>query len=123
MSDTADPTKGQTADPVELSPLPDVAELLGVSIIDVHKLLKDGRLVAVVDAEGRRCVPLQFIDSGSIVKALGSVITLLRDARFTDEEIVDWMFRADDTLPGTPAHALRANRGTEVKRRAQASGY
>ena len=63
------------------------------------------------------------LDRGAIVKALPSVITLLRDAQFTDEEVVDWMFRPDDTLPGTPAEALRDNRGTEIKRRAQASGY
>ncbi|MCW2524048.1 MAG: transcriptional regulatory protein [Frankiales bacterium] len=108
---------------IALSPLPDVADALGVSIIDVHKLLKDGRLVAVLDGQGRRCVPEAFLEGGAIVKALPSVITLLRDARFTDEEVVDWMFRPDDTLPGTPAQALLDNRGTEIKRRAQASGY
>jgi hypothetical protein len=133
----SDPTAAQVSAPAEtateteptafagiaLSPLPDVAEGLGVSIIEVHKLLKDGRLVAVADARGRRCVPELFLDGRAIVKALPSVITLLRDAHFTDEEIVDWMFRPDDTLPGTPAKALRDNRGTEIKRRAQASGY
>jgi hypothetical protein len=51
------------------------------------------------------------------------VITLLRDARYQDEEIVDWLFRADDSLPGTPIQALRENRGTEIKRRAQAAGF
>ena len=29
----------------------------------------------------------------------------------------------DDELPGSPIEALRANRGTEVKRRAQALGF
>ena len=51
------------------------------------------------------------------------MINLLRDAHFGDEEIVDWLFRADDSLPGTPIQALRENRGTEVKRRAQSAGY
>lgn len=45
---------------------------------------------------------------------------MLRDDRFTDAEILEWLFTADDTLPGTPVQALSENRGTEVKRRAQA---
>ena len=54
------------------------------------------------------------------MKSLPAVITLLGDKRFSDEEIVDWLFTEDDTLPGAPVTALRENRGTEVKRRAQA---
>jgi hypothetical protein len=54
---------------------------------------------------------------------LSSVITLLRDARYADAEIIDWLLRPDDSLPGTPAQALAENRGTEVKRRAQAAGF
>jgi hypothetical protein len=57
------------------------------------------------------------------VKSLTAVITLLRDAKYSDEEIVDWLYREDDTLPGTPIVALRENRGNEVKRRAQAAGF
>ena len=34
-----------------------------------------------------------------------------------------WAFTPDDSLPGTPAAALAENRGTEVKRRAQALGF
>ncbi|MDQ2749344.1 MAG: Rv2175c family DNA-binding protein, partial [Actinomycetota bacterium] len=60
---------------------------------------------------------------GAVVKSLSSVITQLRDARYSDSEIVDWLFRADDSLPGTPIQALRENRGSEVKRRAQVAGY
>ena len=34
-----------------------------------------------------------------------------------------WLFRADESIPGTPIAALQANRGTEIKRRAQAAGF
>jgi hypothetical protein len=83
----------------------------------------DGQLVTITDADGRRAVPRAFVAGGTVLKGLPSVITLLRDAKYTDPEIVDWLFRADETLPGNPVQALAANRGTEVKRRAQASGY
>jgi hypothetical protein len=103
--------------------LPEVAELLGLEITDVHRLVKDGQLIAVSDENGRRSIPRALVAGGVVVKALPSVITLLRDAKFSDFEIVDWLFRPDDSLPGTPALALQRNRGTEVKRRAQAAGY
>ncbi|CAM5372847.1 DNA-binding protein OS=Streptomyces cyaneofuscatus OX=66883 GN=G3I52_17875 PE=4 SV=1 [Streptomyces cyaneofuscatus] len=34
--------------------------------------------------------------------------------------MLEWLFTPDPSLPGTPAQALSENRGTEVKRRAQA---
>jgi hypothetical protein len=108
---------------MELLPLPDVASALGIPVTRVHQLVRDGQLVAVRSESGPRAVPAEFIKDGAIVKYLPSVITMLRDARFEDDEIVDWLFRADESLPGTPIEALRANRGSEVKRRAQVAGY
>ena len=35
----------------------------------------------------------------------------------------DWLFREDESLPGTPVQALRDDRHTEVTRRAQASAF
>jgi hypothetical protein len=119
-------TLGSMAEPtvdVDLLALPDVAELLGVPITRVHQLIKEAQLVAMPDSSGRRAVPRLFVAMGTVVKGLPSVITLLRDARFSDDEIIDWMFRDDPSLPGTPAQALVENRGTEVKRRAQAAGF
>lgn len=107
---------------MELLTLPEVAEHLGARITQVHQLLRDGQLVAVSDA-GRRAVPALFVQDGAVVKALPAVIRLLRDAHFSDDEIVDWLFRPDDSLSGSAIAALRANHGSEVKRRAQVAGY
>lgn len=108
---------------MELLTMPEVAEALGVAVTRVHQLLRDGQLVAVRPGDGPRQVPALFVHDGAVVKALPSVITQLRDAHYSDAEIVDWMFRPDDSLPGAPIDALRANRGSEVKRRAQVAGY
>ncbi len=108
---------------LELLGLSDAAGTLGIPVTRVHQYLRDGHLVAVRGPDGGRRVPALFIRDGAIVKGLPGVITLLRDARFADAEIVDWLLRADDSLPGTPIQALRENRGTEVKRRAQVAGY
>ncbi len=107
---------------MELLPLPDVASVLGVQITTVHQLLRDGELVATTDS-GPRAVPALFLQDGAIVKSLPAVIRLLRDAHFEDAEIVDWLIRPDESLDGSAIAALRANHGSEVKRRAQVAGY
>ena len=108
---------------MELLTIPQVAEAMHLPVTRVHQHLRDGDLVAVRDDNGVRKVPALMIQDGVVVKSLPSVITQLRDARYEDHEIVDWLFRADDSLPGSPIEALRANRGSEVKRRAQVAGY
>ncbi|MBL1066759.1 Rv2175c family DNA-binding protein [Streptomyces sp. 7-21] len=101
--------------------LPDVAERLGVPVTRVRQLVKEGQLIAVRRGEnGVLMVPADFLDGDKIVKGLVGTLTLLRDDGFTDEEMLEWLFTPDDSLPGTPTQALRENRGTEVKRRAQA---
>jgi hypothetical protein len=108
---------------MEFLSFPDVAQLLGIPVTRVHQLVRDGQLVAVRPDDGARAVPASFIKDGAVVKSLPSVITVLRDAHFDDAEIVDWLHHEDDSLPGAPIQALRANRGSEVKRRAQVAGY
>ena len=97
----------------------EVAEVLGVSPNRVRQLLRDGRLMAVPGSGGSQ-IPADFLKDGAILKHLPGLITLLRDGGFSDEEAFDWLFRADDSLPGTPVEALRSNRHSEVSRRAQA---
>jgi hypothetical protein len=110
---------------MELLPLPDVAERTGRDVMAVRQLLKDGRVIGVRrPGDDILCIPVeQLDDAGDPVKHLPAVITLLRDARYSDEEALRWLTTSDDSLPGTPLQALRENRGTEVKRRAQAAGF
>lgn len=101
--------------------LPDIAEMLDVEVTRVRQLVKEGQLIAVRRGENRALhVPAAFIDGDKVVKGLSGTLTLLRDDGFTDEEMLEWLFTPDPSLPGTPAQALSENRGTEVKRRAQA---
>ncbi|MDT4901044.1 MAG: hypothetical protein QOJ78_1974, partial [Pseudonocardiales bacterium] len=99
------------------------AEALDVPVTRVHQYVRDGHLLATRDDAGIRVVPALLIQDGQIVKSLPSVITQLRDVRYSDDEIVEWLYREDDSLPGSPIEALRANRGSEVKRRAQVAGF
>ena len=115
-------TLGRVGEDVEWLTVPEVAERLGVPVTRVHQLLRDGGLAGVREGGVLR-VPAGFLDGDAVVKGLPGVLTLLRDAGYSDDEAVRWLHTSDDSLPGTPVEALRGNRGREVKRRAQALGF
>jgi hypothetical protein len=108
---------------IELISVADAAAVLGVTVTRVSQYLRDGTLVGLRRPGESSLVPADLLQGAAVVKGLPGTITLLRDAGYEDHEIVAWLFRADDSLPGTPIQALRENRGREVKRRAQVAGY
>jgi len=96
------------------------AKQLGVTVAKVKTMIRDHELAAAVPAPGAgQQVPADFIQDGLVVKGLPGLLTMLHDGRYTDREIIAWLF-TDDAYPGRPIDALRENRGGEVKRRAQA---
>lgn len=106
-----------------LVPLPQVAQQLGVSVTRVHQMLRDHQLIAV-RRDGTTGVPQDFFDSaGAVVKSLPGLITVMRDARYTNDEILEWIYTADDTLPGRPVDALHGPLAREVVRRAAAEPF
>jgi hypothetical protein len=107
----------------DLIPVPDVAAALESDVLKVRQYLRDGILLGVRGEDGVLRIPAQFVAEGRIVKHLPGVLTLLKDNGYTEDESLRWLFTDDDSLPGSPIDALRENRGTEVKRRAQALGW
>ncbi len=103
-------------------PVPEIAAQLGMVVTRVHQLIRERQLIAV-RVQGVLRVPAEFIDNGLVVKGLPATITLLRDAGYTDDEMLNWLYAEDDSLPGSPIQALRENRGREVHRRAQVAGF
>ncbi|MEV5574634.1 Rv2175c family DNA-binding protein [Spirillospora sp. NPDC052269] len=102
--------------------LPEAAERLGLKFNRIKQLLAERKLLAV-RREGFLAVPAAFIHDGQVIKGLPGTLTLLRDAGFDDVETLRWLFTADETLPGTPVQAMAENRGTEIRRRAQALAF
>ena len=104
--------------------VPDAADRLGVDVGKVRQLVRDRRILAVRRGEPSRLeVPAAFVRDGAVLKGLPGLLTLLADAGYGDDEALRWLFTPDDSLPGSPVDALAENRGTEVKRRAQALGF
>lgn len=104
-----------------LSPA-EAAQLLGVSQNRVRQLLREGRLMAV-PGSGNSQIPAAFFKDGAVLKHLAGLLTVLRDGGFSDDDAFEWLFREDETLPGSPVEALRGDRHTEVTRRAQALAF
>ncbi|MBD1541664.1 DNA-binding protein [Arthrobacter sp. IA7] len=105
-------------------PLPDVAQLLDVSITKVHGLLDERALAALRIGERRiRSVPAAFLQDGHVVDSLKGTILVLADAGFSDEELIGWLFTPDESLRGRPIDALREGRKTEIRRRAQSLAW
>jgi hypothetical protein len=100
----------------------DVAAALGVSPNKVRQLIREGKLMAV-PGSGNSRIPADFLQDGAVLRHLPGLITVLKDGGFTDAEVFDWLFREDESLPGTPVQALRDDRHTEVTRRAQALAF
>lgn len=100
------------------------AERLGVSVSKVRQWIREHQLAAAVPTEGAgQKVPAELLMDGEIVKGVPGILTVLHDGGYDDRASLIWLFTADDTIPGRPIDALRENRGSEVKRRAQARAF
>lgn len=129
MGETAPVSTEQTPQPPdtletlvgEWLTVPDLSERLGVRLADVRRMLDDRDLLAARVGERRvLSVPAAFLDDDGPLPALRGTFTVLADARMSDDEIIEWLFTRDETLPGgpTPVEAIRAGFKTEVRRRA-----
>jgi hypothetical protein len=109
-------------EPADWLTVPDIAQRLDIPVTRVHQMLRDRYLLAA-RRDGVLRIPAELVAGPTVLKHLPGVLTLLHDAGYNDEEVLRWLYTADDSLPGTPAVALGGDRATEVKRRAQALGF
>jgi hypothetical protein len=128
-STEADQQPDQQPDHVDLETLvgewltvPDLAERLGVALSVARGLIADREVVATRIGERRVvAVPAKFVDEAGPRPELKGTFTVLADGGMDDDEIIEWLYTPDPTLPveGAPIDALRAGHKTEIRRRAQ----
>lgn len=107
-------------------PLPDVAERLGIAVTAVRRLVEERELLAARIGDRRiLAVPAAFFVGGETHPHLKGTFVVLGDGGMKDDEILQWLFTPDDTLPvsGTPMDALHAGFKTEVRRRAMETAW
>lgn len=98
--------------------VPDLVERLGLPVGRVHRLVED-RVLLGGRASGTFVVPAAFVRDGEPLAELRGTLTVLADNGFTDDEALDWMLSAEESLGTTPTAALLAGRKAEVRRVAQ----
>jgi hypothetical protein len=101
--------------------VPDVVQILDVSVGRVHRLIEDRHLLAT-RRDGVLRIPADFIVGTEPLTELRGTVFVLADAGFTDDEAMDWLLQPEDALGVAPIDALRAGRKAEVRRIAQALG-
>ena len=99
--------------------IPELVELLGLGVSKIRRLIEDRSLLAR-RVDGVWQVPESFIRDGEPLPELRGTLILLADARFSDEEAMDWLLGPEESLGTSPIEALRAGRKAEVRRVAQA---
>lgn len=99
--------------------IPELVDLLGIGVSKIRRLIEDRSLLARrIDGVWR--VPEAFIRDGEPLPELRGTLILLADARFSDDEAMDWLLEPEESLGTSPIEALRAGRKAEVRRVAQA---
>lgn len=102
----------------------ETARRLEVTVGKVRTMIREHQLAAAVPSPGAgQQVPAALVMDGEVVKGVPGVLTVLHDGLYDDREIITWLFTDDPSVPGRPIDALRENRGSEVKRRAQVLEY
>ncbi|MDR6277201.1 Rv2175c family DNA-binding protein [Corynebacterium suicordis] len=100
--------------------IPDAAERMGVVVTKVMDLLNNGQLLAIRLDNVRYIPEMFFTEDGDLNKFVPGVISLLSDGGYSSQEILEYLYEADDSLPGRPVDALHGHLAREVMRRAQA---
>lgn len=108
-----------TASEIDWLTIPDLVERLGIGVSKVRRLIEDRSLLAR-RIDGVWHVPELFIRDGEPMPELRGTLILLMDARFSDDEAMDWLLETEGSLGVSPIQALRAGRKAEVRRVAQA---
>jgi hypothetical protein len=85
----------------------------------VHRLIEDRHLLAA-RRDGILKVPADFLVDDEPMHELRGTLFVLADAGFSDDEAMQWLLNAQESLGSAPIDALRAGRKAEVRRVAQA---
>lgn len=103
--------------------VPDAAERMGVVVTRVMAHLGDRDMIAV-RKDGVRYLPARYFnEDGQLNRFVPGVIKLLLDGSYTEEEILEFLFTEDESLPGRPIDAVHGHLAREVMRRAQAMAF
>lgn len=101
--------------------IPELGDALGLTQRQARRLVDDKVVLAHrVGANNAIAVPAAFVEEDHLLTGIEGTITVLLDARLSEQEALEWLFTPDSTLPveGSPITMLQAHRKAEVRKRA-----
>jgi len=100
---------------IEWLTTPDLVEVLDLPLGRVRRLIAEQFLVGST-RNGPFGVPSIFIVDGAPLSSLRGTIIVLKDAGFSDDEVIDWLLSEDEELGRTPIAALLDGHKSAVRR-------
>ncbi|MGL3151302.1 Rv2175c family DNA-binding protein [Microbacterium sp. A82] len=110
MSETAPETPA-----FEWLTTPDLVEILDEPLGRVRRLIAEQYLVGS-SRNGAFAVPSIFIVDARPLASLRGTIIVLKDAGFSDDEVIDWLMADQEELGRTPIAALLDGHKSAVRR-------
>ncbi|WP_446663948.1 Rv2175c family DNA-binding protein [Flexivirga sp. B27] len=101
--------------------IPELGDALGLTQRQARRLVDDKVVLAHrVGVNNAIAVPAAFVEEDHLLTGIEGTITVLLDARLSEQEALEWLFTPDPTLPveGSPITMLQAHRKAEVRKRA-----
>lgn len=99
--------------------LPELVEILDQPLPRVRRYLDEFQLIGS-RRDGSFKVPAVFVAEGEPLSSLRGTVIVLHDAGFSDDEAIDWLLEADETIGRPPIELLLEGRKHEVRRVARA---
>lgn len=119
-----------TIGPTRWYSVPEVADVLGVRDRDVRTMLREGKLLAVRHGANEAVsIPAELVldaehpDGPAPLPSLRGTLTVLKDARYTDDEAFQWLYSHHEELGQAPITALLEHRVHAVRRVAQTLAF
>jgi hypothetical protein len=104
--------------------LPDLADQIGEPLTKIRDWIRERRLVVVERGTPPiKCVPVEFVHGGELIKGLFGALTVLSDAGYSPDESVRWLLTDEPALPGRPVDLMAQGRHHAVKRRAMTLAF
>jgi Rv2175c C-terminal domain of unknown function len=104
--------------------LPDLADQIGEPLTKIRDWVRERRLVVIERGDPPvKCVPVEFVAHGDLIKGLFGALTVLADAGYSPEESLRWLLTDEATLPGRPVDLMAEGRHHAVKRRAMTLAF
>lgn len=100
---------------IEWLTTPDLVEILDEPLGRVRRLIAEQHLIGS-NRTGVFAVPSIFIVDRHPLSSLRGTIIVLKDAGFSDDEVIDWLFEEEEELGRTPIAALLDGHKSAVRR-------